>query len=87
MKLQLIQSLLQIRFDKIDGFIRIYGKTQYLTLLGSENYDAVYNRIRYLITLKNSIIFFLTILQKSNFEFMILYYRKKIDFTYCYDTH
>ena len=87
MKLQLIQSLLQIRFDKIDGFIRIYDKTQYLTLLGSENYDAVYNRIRYLITLKNSIIFFLTILQKSNFEFMILYYRKKIDFTYCYDTH
>ena len=87
MKLQLIQSLLQIRFDKIDGFIRIYGKTQYLTLLGSENHDAVYNRIRYLITLKNSIIFFLTILQKSNFEFMILYDRKKIDFTYCYDTH
>ena len=65
MKLQLIQSLLQIRFDKIDGFIRIYDKTQYLTLLGSENYDAVYNRIRYLITLKNSIIYFFSLFCKN----------------------
>ena len=27
---------LRIRFDKIDGFIRIYGGTRYLTLFGSE---------------------------------------------------
>ena len=43
---------LRIRFDKIDGFIRIYDGTRYLTLFGSEKYDAIYNRIRYLISLK-----------------------------------
>ena len=46
---------LQIRFDKIDGFIRIYDKTRYLTLFRSENYDAIYNRIRYLVSLESSI--------------------------------
>ena len=46
---------LRIRFDKIDEFITIYARTRYLTLLGSENYDANYNRIRYLISLESSI--------------------------------
>ena len=45
----------QIKVDKIDGFIRMYVGTRYLTLFGSENYDAIYNRIRYLISLKSSI--------------------------------
>ena len=40
---------LPIRFNKIDGFIRIYDGTRYLTLFGSENYDTIYYRIRYLI--------------------------------------
>ena len=35
-----------IRFDKIDGFIRIYDGSRYLTLFGSEEYEAIYNRIR-----------------------------------------
>ena len=43
---------LHIRFDKKDGFIRIYDGTGDLTLFGSEKYEAVYNRIRYLISLK-----------------------------------
>ena len=43
-------KLLHIRFDKIDGFIRIYDGTRHLGLSGSEKYDAIYNRIRYLIT-------------------------------------
>ena len=46
---------LQIRFNKIDGFIRIYDGTRYLTLFGSKIYDAIYNRIRYLFSLKSSI--------------------------------
>ena len=38
---------LQIRFDKIDEIIRIYDilpviLTRYLTLFGSEKYDAIY---------------------------------------------
>ena len=44
---------LHIRFDKIDGFIRIYDVTRYLTLFGSEKYDTIYDRIRYLISLKS----------------------------------
>ena len=43
---------LRIRFDKIDGFIRIYDGTRYLTIFSSEKYDAIYNRIRYLRSLK-----------------------------------
>ena len=40
------------RSDKIDAFIRIYDGTRNLTLFGSEKYDAICNRIRYLISLK-----------------------------------
>ena len=39
---------LQIRFDKIDGFVRIYDGTRYLTSFGFEIYDAIYDRTRYL---------------------------------------
>ena len=44
---------LNIRFDKINGFIRLYFGTRYLTLLGPENYDAIYDGIGYLISLKS----------------------------------
>ena len=46
---------LRIILDKIDGFIRIYDGTRYLTLLGSEKYDAIYDKIRYRICLKSGI--------------------------------
>ena len=46
---------LHIRFDKIDGFIWIYDGTTQLTLFGSEKYDTIYNRIRYVISLKSGI--------------------------------
>ena len=48
-------KLLRIRFGKIDGFIRTYDETRYLTLFDSEKYDATYDRIRYLISLKSVI--------------------------------
>ena len=38
---------LRIRFNKIDGFIKIYNGTRF----GPERYDAIYDRIRYLIKL------------------------------------
>ena len=47
-----------IRFDKMDAFIRIYDGTRYLVLLGPDKYDAIYNRIRYLTSLKCSITYF-----------------------------
>ena len=63
----------RIRFDQIGGFIRIYYGTRYLKLFDSEKYDAIYDRIRYLISLKvASQIFVLTILRKSNLILMIL---------------
>ena len=46
---------MRIRFDKIDRFIRIYDESRYLTLFGSEKYNAIYDRIRYLTSLKSSI--------------------------------
>ena len=46
---------LHIRFKKIDRFIRIYDGTIYLTLFGSEKYDAIHDKIRYLTSLKRSI--------------------------------
>ena len=46
-------KLLRIRFDKINEFIRTYDGTRYLTLFGSEKYDAIFNRIR--LSLKSGI--------------------------------
>ena len=43
---------LRIRFDKIDEFIRVYDRTRHLVLFGLVKYDAICNRIRYLISLK-----------------------------------
>ena len=45
----MILSFLSIRFDKIDGFIRVYDRTRYLILFGSQKYDYIYNKIRYLL--------------------------------------
>ena len=44
-----------IRFDKIDRFIRVYYGTRYLMLFGSKRYDFIYNRVRYLLSVKSSI--------------------------------
>ena len=41
-------QLLGIRFNEIDGFIKIYDGIRYLVLFGSEPYDAIYNLIRFL---------------------------------------
>ena len=54
-------------------FIRVYYG-RYLVLFGLKKYNAIYNRIRYLISLKEvPHMFFLTITQKSNLVLMILY--------------
>ena len=46
---------LRIRFDKIDGFIRVYDRTRYLFSFGGEKNNFIYNRIRYLIGVKSGI--------------------------------
>ena len=53
-------KLLRIRFNKIDGFIRVYDQTRYLVLFESEKYDLTYNRIRHLRSLKSGITYFIS---------------------------
>ena len=43
------------RFDKVGGFIRLYDGNRYLVLFENEKYDSIYNKIRYLISIKNGI--------------------------------
>ena len=49
-----------IRFNKIDGFIRAYDGTRYLVLFRSEKYDSIYNRIRYIISVKSGITYIIS---------------------------
>ena len=46
---------LRIRLDKIDGFIRIYDETTYLTSFCPKKYDTIYDRPRCFISLKSGI--------------------------------
>ena len=46
---------LRIRFEKTNGFIRVYGGTRYLLLFGSKKDDFIYNRIRHVISVKGGI--------------------------------
>ena len=65
---------LWIRFDIIDGIIRIYDRSRYWILFVTEKYDTIYSRFRYLISLKGNITYiFLTILQKPKLILMIFY--------------
>ena len=45
----------RIRFDKINGFIRIHDGTIYLVLFRPGKYDVIFNRIKYLIGVKSGI--------------------------------
>ena len=46
---------LRISFDKTDRFIKFYDGNRYLVLLGDEEYESIYNRIRDLIGVKSDI--------------------------------
>ena len=62
-----------IKFEKIDGFIRVYDGTRYLVLFGSEKYDFIYNRIRYLAGVKTGFTYVIShIMQKSKLIHTIL---------------
>ena len=40
---------LRIRFNKIDGFVKIYDGIRYLVLYDYKRYNTINDRIRYLI--------------------------------------
>ena len=46
---------MRIRFDKVGEFNKIYDGTRYLVLFGTEQYNAIYNKIRYLTSEKSGI--------------------------------
>ena len=48
---------LPIRFDKINGFIRLHDRARYLVLFDPENYGVIHNRIRYVMGQKSIITF------------------------------
>ena len=49
------EKLLHIRFNKVNGFIKIYDGARYLVLFGPKWYGAICYRIRYLISDKSTI--------------------------------
>ena len=51
---------LRIRFDKIHGVNRVYVGTRYLELNGPKKHDAIFDRIRYLISQKSCISYVLS---------------------------
>ena len=59
------EKLSSIMFDKINRFIRAYDEAKNLVLFGSQKYDAIFERIKYLMNLKSgNQFFFLIITQK-----------------------
>ena len=55
-------------FDKVDEFIRDYNGTKHLILFGSEKNNVIFNRTKYLISLK--IIFHMLFLNFYNYAKM-----------------
>ena len=69
-------KLLRIRFDKIDGFVRIYDGSRYLVLLRAEQYNAIYDRIRHLISLKSGVTYVFS-LNYAKIKFLWLFASRK----------
>ena len=44
---------MHVRFDKIDGFIKIHDKIRYLVLFGYSYWDKICEKIKYLISEKS----------------------------------
>ena len=67
---------LHIRFDVINGFIKIYDGTRHLVLFGPERHNPIYDRISYVISEKSDVI----ILQDSELIHVILSLQKTLTF-------
>ena len=49
-------KLLRVRFNNVDGFLKVYDGARYLVLFSPERYDAIYDRIWYFISEKIGVI-------------------------------
>ena len=67
---------LRIKFDKVNGIIRVHDWKRYSLLFGPEKYDAIYNKIRYLIVQKSCITYVIshnfTIIKVDSFDCLSL---------------
>ena len=67
---------MHIWLERIDRFTKIYDGMKYLVLFGPQQYDTIYNRIKYLISEKSGIAHSIN----HNFaKIRILYLEKKTD--------
>ena len=65
---------LRIRFNKVNGFIRVYDGTKYLVLFGDEKYYFIYSRIRHLMGIKSVVTYVISHnYEKSKLIHTILY--------------
>ena len=64
-----IRLTLRIRFEEIHRFIRIYDGGRYLVLLSPEIHNAIYNRIRYLISFKSVITYIISYFAEIKVDF------------------
>ena len=51
-KLLCVQNHLHIKFNKTNGFIKIYNGIRHLVLLGYWWYDKIFDNVKYLISEK-----------------------------------
>ena len=54
-KISIDATPLRIRFDEINGYIKIYDGIRYLVLFTSERYNKIYDRVRYHISKRSDI--------------------------------
>ena len=68
----------RIRFDKIDGFIKIYDGIRYLIILDHDRLDKIWDSIKYVISEKSVITESINNdLQESELVHIILFLLKK----------
>ena len=67
---------LHIRFDKVDGFIKVYDGITFFLLFGPWRYDSIYGRIRYVINDKKVVLHIVLVIILEESE-LILYLLKK----------
>ena len=78
---------LGIRFDRIDGFIRIYDGNRCLELFGFEKYDTIDNSVRYLISQKSGITYVLFSLLREKQSWFLWFFAYRRTLKWCYNTH
>ena len=72
---------MSIRLDKAYGSVRIYDRTRYLVLFGTEKYDLICNKVRYLKGVKHGITYlFLIIMQESRWFIWFFASRETLTF-------